>query len=70
MKRDFTKKFKLDNTCAICGEYIPRGNKTWVTSDTNEEIAGIAFVTHDGTPVEGFDICDDCIGRIYSRIVY
>ena len=61
-----------DPECAICGSYICELSKRrWVPNVyDNKKVIGICFMDEDGNPVEAFDLCDDCSGNLYSRLVY
>ncbi len=66
-----TKKF--DNHCGMCGKIIFFDDKReWQPNDgdDSESIAGICFMTRNGDPVEAFDLCDNCIGKLYSKLIY
>lgn len=69
------KRIRLSNVsvrCAKCGEPIlDLTGRTWRSNrDDNETIAGICFMSENGDPVEAFDLCDKCIGKLYSKLIY
>ena len=59
-----------NSTCCMCNKDIDIKYRKWEPNDTHDKIVGIAFMTEDGEPVEGFDLCDECISWIYSRMIY
>lgn len=69
------KRIHLSNvsvTCAKCGEPIFdfSGSRKWRSNDGKEPIIGVCFMSEAGDPVEAFDLCDDCIGKLYSKLIY
>lgn len=69
------KRIRLSNNivnvrCAKCSREIKWNlNGNW-RSEKDERIAGICFMSENGDPVEAFDLCDECIGKLYSKLIY
>lgn len=61
-----------DLECAICGSYVHELDKRrWVPNIyDNKKVIGICFMDEAGEPVEAFDLCDDCIGKLYSKMIF
>lgn len=72
MKRIYRLSNSFMINCAKCGAQISNNEKTrrWRPNDGEKSIVGICFVTEDGDPIEGFDLCDKCIGKLYSKMIY
>lgn len=59
------------NRCGMCGQLIFLDDKRhWQSNNGDEEIGGICFMSNHGDPVEAFDLCDECIGKLYSKMIY
>lgn len=63
--------------CALCGDAIfLTDQRRWQANvppdyEANPNpIIGIAFMNEEGEAIEGYDLCDNCIGKLYSKLIY